>query len=315
MVRSRLALVVLGALGLTAASVPAASAMYAPQLAVSVDAARPAQTAKFSFVVTQGPRDPGSRRIFIAIPAGFRHSEPLSALTVCDWPQEMMRVCPDASRIGSVENLSVVPGGTLPLDGGMYWGGERTPGRYTLVVFLDNIGLNQHPQFEGSLSPRGGGGFDLAFDDLPEAPSQRFAVFFDGGKRAVLTTPTRCATYRFDGSFISRGEERASSSVDIPIRGCLVAPFAVSDVEIGDPRIRKGSRATVHFTLNRNASVRALVHDSKGRTVLDRKARFRRGKRVFVLGRGLPRGSFRIGLYFQATDGSYHEDKVAIRVR
>ena len=294
---------------------PSAASAFAPKLDVSVDAARPSQTAKFTFAVTQPVQDPGSRHVLFAIPAGFTTTTPLSALTACDWPQEMVRDCPPQSRIGSVEYRAVYPGGTVPLDGGMYWGGAVRPGLWKLIVFLDHIGLNLHPQFEAYLQQRSGGGFDLTFDDLPTEPAQRFAVLFDGGRRAVLATPSRCGDYRFDGSFISRGEERASSSVTIPIRGCFVAPLRVTNLAIGKPVIRRHQRGTVKFHINRTARVRVIVRNAKGKTIQDRKVRFSRGDRVLSLGRDLHRGSYRIGLIFTATDGSYFTGKVALRVR
>jgi hypothetical protein len=297
------------------AATPSAAPAFAPKLDVSVDAARPSQTAKFTFAVTQGPEDPGSRHMLFAIPAGFTTTTPLSAIVVCDWPHEMVRACPDESRIGSVEDLSIVPGGTLPLNGGMYWGGASRPGFYKLIVFLDNLSVNQHPQFEATLQARSGGGFDLTFDDLPPAPSQRFAVFFDGGKRAVLATPARCGDYRFDGSFISRGEERASSSVTIPIRGCAAVPLQVTDVAMDDATIVRHKRARVHFTLNRSARVRMLVHNAKGRTITDRHVILGRGRRSLSLGRDLHRGTYRISLFFTTAANGHFEDKLTLTVR
>jgi len=278
-----------------------ASATYAPQLAVSVDAARPSQTAKFTFVVSQGPQDPGSRRIFIAIPAGFTTTTPLSALTVCDWPHEMMRDCPAESRIGSVEDPAVFPGGTVPLNGPMFWGGEVTPGTgiYKLIVFLDDIGLDLHPQFEAHLSKRAGGGLDLAFDELPQQPIQRFAIYFDGGRRAVIATPKTCGDYRFDGSFISRGEERASSSVTVPIRGCYVAPFGVTKLRV----VKHGHRWRVTFHTTRSGTLRMLLRNEKNRTVSDRRVHMRRGDNSIALPKRLRHGSYRLGLFFKAARG------------
>lgn len=290
---------VLAALGVAGFMASPAGAEYAPKLSVDINAARPSQTAKFTFVVSQGPKDPGSRRIFIAMPAGFRTSTPLSALTVCDWPAEMMRACPDQSRIGSVEDEAVFPGGTVPLNGPMYWGGQISPGVYKLIVFLDDIGLDLHPQFEAHLTARGGGGLDLSFDDLPRQPSQRFAIYFDGGRRSVVVTPAKCGDYRFDGSFISRGEERASSSATVAIRGCAAAPFAITDLAVK----QRAARRRLEFHSNRPGKVRMLLRNAANRTVSDRRVHVRHGDNSIGLPRHLRHGAYRLGLFFKAADG------------
>jgi hypothetical protein len=296
-------------------ALPSAASAFAPKLDVAVDAARPSQTAKFSFVITQAPADPASRHILIAIPSGFTTTTPLSALAVCGWPEELSRECSEASRIGSVEDLETVPGGTLPLNGGIYWGGELRTGLYKLIVFLDNVGFDLHPQFEAQLQARPKGGFDLTFDDLPQTPSQRFGIFLDGGKRAVLATPAVCGDYRFDGSFISRGEERASSSATIPIRGCADIPLQVTNVGMNRATVKRHSRARVHFTLNRSARVRMIVHNAKGKTVQDRHVIMARGQRTLSLGRDLHRGDYRIGLFFTTASNGHFEQKLALKVR
>lgn len=285
-----------------------------PKLDVSVNAAKPSQTAKFVFAVTQPVTDPASRHMLIAIPVGFTSSPALNKLVTCDWPQEMTRACPDNSRIGSIEDRAVFPGGTTPLNGAIYWGGSISPGLYKLIVFLDNIGLDLHPQFEADLQARAGGGFDLTFDDLPQQPSSRFAITLDGGKRALLITPAKCGDYRFDGSFISRGEERASSSATIPIRACFAPPLAVTDVGVNDAAVARHHRAGVHFTVNRTTRVRMFVHDASGQNVLDRRVTVLRGQRSLSLGRKLHRGAYRIGLYFTTPDGGYFEQKLALTV-
>ena len=107
--------------------------------------------------------------------------------------------CPEFSKIGNLEIESSSVPGVLP---GAIYLGEPLPGdRYRLYLVADGFSL--HVKLAGSarLDPQTGQVI-VTFDNLPQAPFQRFDLHLFGGERGLLVTPTQCGTYPIKAEFV-----------------------------------------------------------------------------------------------------------------
>jgi hypothetical protein len=112
--------------------------------------------------------------------------------------------CPEHSKIGTLEIHSSALPGILP---GAIYLGEPLPGnRYR--VFLTADGFSLHIKLAGYvITDPSTGQLTVKFDDLPQAPFQRFRLHIFGGERGVLATPTKCGTYPVNTEFVPWNEE------------------------------------------------------------------------------------------------------------
>jgi hypothetical protein len=107
--------------------------------------------------------------------------------------------CPEHSKIGTLQIHSTALPGVLP--GALYLG-EPLPGnRYR--IFLTADGFSLHIKLPGYAIPDPvTGQLTIKFDDLPQAPFQRFTLHIFGGERGLMTTPTHCGTYPVKTMFV-----------------------------------------------------------------------------------------------------------------
>ncbi len=112
--------------------------------------------------------------------------------------------CPEHSKIGSLEIHSSALPAILP---GAIYLGEPLPGnRYR--VFLTADGFSLHIKLAGYAIPDPSTGqVTIRFDELPQAPFQRFKLHIFGGERGLLTTPTQCGTYPVNTAFVPWNDE------------------------------------------------------------------------------------------------------------
>jgi hypothetical protein len=107
--------------------------------------------------------------------------------------------CPETSKIGTdtLETTSL-PG---PIRGGIYLGEPRPGNRYR--IFLTADGYGTHVKLAGVARPNPETGrLETAFEDLPQAPFQLFALHFFGAERGVLVTPSQCGEYPVKTEFV-----------------------------------------------------------------------------------------------------------------
>jgi hypothetical protein len=100
--------------------------------------------------------------------------------------------CPEDSKIGSLQIHSSALPGVLP--GAIYLGNPLPGNRYR--VFLTANGFSLHIKIAGfaTLDPVTGQ-VTIRFDELPQAPFQRFTLHIFGGERGLLSTPAQCGEY------------------------------------------------------------------------------------------------------------------------
>lgn len=175
--------------------------------------------------------------VAIELPAGVTVSPSGAAgLTACsdaefDLEGKSEPRCPPGSRVGSVELSSPAMG--EPLIGSVYLGEERPPERFRLFVVA--------PSPAGAIKFVGvlhvdpvTGRFSTALTDLPQFPLRRLSLSFDGGPRALLSSPLACGPVSARGVFVPYGggapvEPRASVEIGAKIPGSLcpnIPPFA-----------------------------------------------------------------------------------------
>src|SRR5262249_36638599 len=107
--------------------------------------------------------------------------------------------CPEFAKIGTLQIHSSTLPGALP---GAIYLGEPLPGnRYR--IFLTADGFSLHIKLAGYAVPDPvTGQLTIKFDDLPEAPFQRFTLHIFGGERGLLSTPSQCGTYPVRTEFV-----------------------------------------------------------------------------------------------------------------
>jgi hypothetical protein len=115
-----------------------------------------------------------------------------------NFTNEEAATCPEHSKVGTtVLESSALPG---PIDGYIYLGEPEPGDRYR--VFLTASGYGTNVKIAGSVRPDPQSGqITAAFEDLPQAPFQRFDLHFFGSERGLLATPTQCGTYPVSASF------------------------------------------------------------------------------------------------------------------
>lgn len=106
--------------------------------------------------------------------------------------------CPEFAKIGTDElESTALPG---PISGGIYLGNPMPGDRYRIFIAAD--GYATHVKLAGSVRPDPRTGqIVTAFEDLPQAPFQRFALHFFGSERGLLATPTHCGTFPVESRF------------------------------------------------------------------------------------------------------------------
>jgi hypothetical protein len=152
-----------------------------------------------------GRASAGIEEATITLPEGMSISPGgVAGLTACSDEQfglgfEKKASCPRSSRVGSVELAS--PVASKPLAGSIFIGREAPGERFRLFIVAAGPGVEA--KFAGAMraDPRTGR-LTAELGNLPDMPLSRLELRFDGGSRALLSTPPECgpatATAIFD---------------------------------------------------------------------------------------------------------------------
>lgn len=173
---------------------------FSPALATSTSDARTEVAAAIETRLTL-PGDAGGRvqahvrRAVVTLPDGVGFSPGLApGLRLCSVRRfgigsDAPEACPAASRIGDVEFDTPLLG---TLKGSVYFSRDPAhPFRIFVAAALGSVRV----KLIGEVTPDPATGrLTTVFDNLPQVPFTRFALTFQGGPRAVLTTPPSCGT-------------------------------------------------------------------------------------------------------------------------
>jgi hypothetical protein len=166
----------------------------------------------------QSPTTPSPssiRAVSTTLPEGFSVSpNAADGKTSCSdvaakFGTEEQAECPEFSKVGSLEIHSAVLPDVLP---GAVYLGEPLPGdRYRLFLVADGFGV--HVKLPGTAAvDRQTGQITVLFPDLPQTPFEEFNMHIFGSERGLLSTPTRCGTYRVDSTFTPWNSELADQT-------------------------------------------------------------------------------------------------------
>jgi hypothetical protein len=133
---------------------------------------------------SRGPQDSNLKRMEVVMP----HSEFLAQnhiKSVCTRPQFEAERCPPSSNYGRA--VAYTPLFDEPLRGNVYL---RSSARHLPDLVADLHSGAIRIVVEGRISPTKSGGVDAFFDNLPDAPIERFTMTLYGGKRGLLQNST-----------------------------------------------------------------------------------------------------------------------------
>jgi hypothetical protein len=163
--------------------------------------------------------------------------------------------CPPTAKVGTVELDG--PQTRQPLTGTLYLGQERPGERFRFFVVAEDGGISA--KFVGTLQVDPVSGRTTArLEDLPELAFAHIGLHFDGGPRALLTTPLTCGSLGANGTFTPHGgfkavQSSASTSVEHGVDGgpCPARPPFAPSFSGGSTNARAGAATGVTVTLRR----------------------------------------------------------------
>jgi hypothetical protein len=129
---------------------------------------------------SRGPQDSNLKRIEVVMP----HSEFLAQnhiKSVCTRPAFEAERCPESSNYGRA--VTYTPLFDEPLRGNVYL---RSSSRHLPDLVADLHSGSIRIVVEGRIGPTKSGGVDAFFDNLPDAPIERFTMTLYGGRRGLL---------------------------------------------------------------------------------------------------------------------------------
>ncbi len=140
-------------------------------------------------------------------------------------------ICPDASKIGTVELETPLLANKL--EGAAYLGAQNANPFGSLIamyiVAYDPVS-GTLAKFAGETVPTGAGQLISRFRNTPELPFENLRLKFFGGPRAPLSTPPVCGSYATHAEFVPWSAE----SGEVP-RQVTSAPFQITSGPHGDP--------------------------------------------------------------------------------
>jgi hypothetical protein len=231
---------------------PAATAAYAPKLAIKLDPSTPGAPAAITSTITQASGETANKTVKVTFPAGFTANFK-SKVTACKPEQEAADTCPADSQVGTATAETTLGS----LTGPVFF--ENKNGQLQLVVYLKGFG--------GLISQKLIGMVDLSgratttFDGLPNTPTTAFVLALQGGDKALLQTPSQCGKGTFDAAFTSQNSEQATAQATVDIQGCAtkttpvvsavgVSPRSFKSVRTFSDTQRPGYGATLRWTLS-----------------------------------------------------------------
>ena len=167
------------------------------------------------------PQDPNTpspssiRGTKMTLPPGFTvNSAAADGKTACTDAQAAFGTrdaaqCPEDAKVGSLEiETAVLPG---PLEGYLYLGQPLPGNRYRVFLAADGFGV--HIKLPGTIDPNPATGqLSVIFDDLPQAPFEKFSLHVFGAERGALATPEQCGTYPVKTEFIPWDDQLATQT-------------------------------------------------------------------------------------------------------
>lgn len=232
---------------LLAAPAAAVAAPYSPHVALALPtAAGPATPAAVSATITQAQGEEPTRTIEARLPGSFGFNNGFTVVG-CKAAEEQTGVCPESSRIGSIEADS--PFGRAA--GGLY----ITEDFRLLGLLIADLLVPL--KVTGVLLVEAGQQITARFDDLPQLPSTRMSVAFDGGDRTPLALPRDCGTHVIQVRLVSASGVVRESDHPVTVKGCRAIP-ALSSARVDRARVQLGAPVTLSWRPGR-AAVRTDV--------------------------------------------------------
>lgn len=180
--------------------------MVAIELSTPAPKARPALTA----TVTQADGESAIATLRMTFPKAFGFNERFRPPR-CQPDDEEAMTCPEASRVGAIAADSPLGAAT----GDVYITDD-----FRLVAFAQALGGLVQIKAEGEVSVTKRGQFAVTFTGLPDLPVRSTTLALEGGDRALLKNPRRCATYRLPARFTSHQDETATATSTVTVSGC-----------------------------------------------------------------------------------------------
>ena len=231
-----------------------AQAAFAPALTVALEPPQAGQVPQVVADVTHAAR---LQRFTLRFPPGFSANRSLT-VPGCPPVDQLVRACPAATRIGTVE---IDGNGSGPVHMAES-NGLRT------VTFLGGQALR------GIFRPGAEDTLNVTFDGIPLLPRGALRVILFGGERGLVRAPAECGISAVAGNFTAAGGEMAVAQAPVTVTGCADAPHA-SAVRAVPRRFRPTAftdlerpvgGTTLTWTLDRAvAGTRILVERRVGR--------------------------------------------------
>jgi hypothetical protein len=184
--------------------------VFAPAVALHLASAAPHNTPAISSTVTQATGENPLATLRLAFPPQFGFNEQFHP-TRCQPSDEAAETCPAASRIGTVSAQSSL---------GAAAGNVYITDDFRLVAFARAYGGAIDIKAVGTVALTPDDGFAVTFGGLPNLPLQSVTLALEGGARALLKTPTACASYTLPIHMTSQDGETADTQATVPISGC-----------------------------------------------------------------------------------------------
>jgi hypothetical protein len=162
---------------------------------------------------TRGPRDSNLRRIEVDMPHQlFLAQNHIRA--VCSRPQFESESCPPGSVYGSA--AAFTPLLDQPLRGEVYL---RSSENKLPDLVADLRSGSIRIVLEGRIGPSGRGGIQAFFDELPDAPIERFTMLLRGGRQGLLVNSVNVCAHPPSVSVKALGQNNVGATFTTPLRG------------------------------------------------------------------------------------------------
>ena len=182
-----------------------------------------------------GLADSQARRSSIEFPPGMgisfgaaTHLLSCSDAELAAGSEEEPAKCPAASRVGSVEINA--PALSEPMTGRVYLGQESPDARFRLFIVAKNDEIEAKVIGEMRPDPPTGR-LTAVLDDLPQLPLSNLRMSFDGGSKALLTTPLECGPAKVEATvtpYSGTAPVTTTASADVgarPGQRCGAPPY------------------------------------------------------------------------------------------
>jgi hypothetical protein len=129
---------------------------------------------------------------------------PLFSPTALEDLRPGVSLCPDGSKIGTVDIASPLLPKGQDLKGSVYLAAQNGNPFGSLIamyMFVEDPISGTTIKLTGEVSLTATGQIVTTFKNTPDLPFENLEIHFFGGERAPLTTPSRCGTYTTQASF------------------------------------------------------------------------------------------------------------------